>query len=189
MKKLLMCLAVLLILSGAAAAQNPTIGLFADQDVAPAPPYNTHCMTGVGIWQFQMWIWCLPPVEGMMCAEFKLNYPLNIISSTVTDNSAIISVQLGTLDTGMSVCYLACQNSWNWCFHQLIYVTTGEATTIDIVDHPDTDNIEFADCTPGYPTVEAVVLCGMQLNVATDDPGCQTGTQNASWGAIKSLYR
>ena len=189
MKKLLMCLAGLLILSGAAAAQSPTIGLFADQDVAPAPPYNTHCMTGVGFWQFEMWIWCLPPVEGQMCAEYRILYPANIIESTVTENGAIISVTLGDLGSGMSVCYLACQNSWNWCFHQLIYVTTAEATTIDIIDHPDTDNIEFANCLDGYPTVDAVVLCGMQLNVDPGDVGCATGTVNASWGAIKGLYR
>jgi len=190
MKKLLMCLVGILVLSGAAAAQSPTIGLFANQDVPPAPPYNTHCATGVGFWQFDMWIWCLPSPDGQMCAEFRIAYPANSIESTVTQNDAIVSVTLGTLGEGMSVCYIGCQNTWNWCFHQAMFVTTAETTTIDIIGHPDNGGfILFADCTPGYPLSEAVVLCGMQLNVDPGDPGCATGMADATWGAIKSLYK
>lgn len=190
MKKLLMCFVGLLFLSGAVAAQSPTIGLFGDQDVPPAEPYNSHCMTGIGMWIFEMWIWCLPSPDGQMCAEFAISYPANTIQSTVTPNAAIVSVTLGDLVNGMAVCYLTCQTTWNWCFHQQIYVTTTDATTIDIVGSPDNGGyLLFADCTPGYPLSDAVNLCGMQLNVDPGDPGCATGNAEASWGAIKSLFK
>lgn len=190
MKKLLMCLVGLLLLSSAAAAQNATIGLFADQDVAPAPAYESHCVTGEGLYTFEMWIWCRPSADGQMCAEFMLSYPANVITSTVTANVAIVSVSLGDLSTGMSVCFKTCQNTWLWCFHQLIYVTNTDVTTIDIMGHPENGGrILFADCREHYPLSEVPPICGMQLNTAPEDCFDPTGTEDSSWGAIKSLYR
>lgn len=49
------------------------------------------------------------------------SYPANVIQSTVTTNPSV-SVTLGTLDTGMSVCLVNCAWDWNWIFHQSLWV-------------------------------------------------------------------
>jgi hypothetical protein len=121
-----------------------------------------------------------------MCAEFMICYPANAIQSTVTANTAIISVSLGTLDTGMSVCYIVCQWDWHWCYHQLLYVTDGTQTNVEICPHPGVGVYQLANCEPGYPVEPVIIHSMLKLNHECPPEPC-IGTEEASWGAIKSL--
>jgi hypothetical protein len=126
------------------------IGLYAD------PGHSVSCVTGVGFYPVEMWIWCLPVEWEQICAEFAIQYPSNVIRSTVTSNDALISVTLGDIASGISVCYVQCQYNWYWLYHQLIYVIDDTPTWIEIVKHPDSF-IEcpsfapcyYAHCAPG----------------------------------------
>jgi hypothetical protein len=159
------------------------IGLFADE------LHSSWCATGVGFYAVEMWIWCVPNVvEGTICSEFRVCYPANVIQSTVTWNDAIISVSLGDLPSGLSVCYIMCQWDWYWIAHQALWVTDPTMTIVYICVHPDTGEYSFANCTPGYPMEPCIIYTNLYLNYGPAEPECLgTATQSASWGAIKSM--
>jgi len=179
MKKVLLIAAALLIVASTVNALPPVgyIGLFADAGhqvcnvMAPAPFYP-----------FTMWIWCLPSVNGMQAAEWMVTYPTNIIGSTVTQNPDI-TVALGSLNAGISVAYANCNLDWVWTHNQACYITDLAPSWIRIVPHPTAGAYQFANCQLGYP-IEAILL----LNNLAINQGCIVATQDATWGAIKSLF-
>jgi hypothetical protein len=178
MKKMLIFFALLLV-CGSASAQLPPagyIGLYVDDT------HSLWCAEGVGFYPFEMWIWCLPSDRGLICAEFVCVYPPNVIQSTVTQNPNV-SVTLGTIDTGMSVCYVACEWDWTWPFHQSLWVTDPTESNIIVEKHPDPNIvcIQFANCDPGYPTECVNVLTIININHCTNAVG------ESSWSAIKGL--
>jgi hypothetical protein len=184
MKKAILLAIALLLVSSAAFAQPPTgyIGLF------NCSVHSSWCATGVGFYPVQMYVWCLPSYFGQICAEFMVCYPVNVIQSTVTWNTPIISVQLGDLATGLSVCYIVCQWDWHWIANQLIYVTDPTPTYVYICAHPGPGVFQFANCEPGYPVEPCIKYTNLYLNYPLDSPECLgTATEDASWGAIKSM--
>jgi len=186
MKKALLLAFAILLISGAVNAQLPPdgyIGLYADE------AHSTQCVNGTGFYPFTLWIWCWPSVRGQICAEFLVQYPANVITSTVTPNDAIISVTLGDLANGMSVCYVGCELDWNWPFQQAMYCTDPTQTMITIGAHPDVGVYQFANCDSGYPTEPCIAYPSLLLNVLPDDCPEIVGTEETSWGAIKSLFK
>ncbi len=186
MKKTLLLLVALVLVASVANAQFPTgyIALFTDES------RTEWCVTGVGFYAAEMWIMCAPSYLGQMCAEFMICYPANVIQSTVTNNTAIISVTLGSLPAGMSVCYNDCQWAWHWNFHQTLWVTNTDQTYVEICPHPDTGEISFANCEDGFPMEPCIKFTHFYLNrdpVADDLCNPPTATEDASWGAIKSM--
>lgn len=193
MKRALLLALMLFFVTGGALAQlppQPYIGLFT------TAAHDTWCATGVPspFYVVEMWIFCLPSVNGMLCAEFAISYPASsVITATVTSNTPIISVAQGDLATGMSVCYIECQYAWNWCFHQTFYVNGTDQVLAELVPHsaPQITQLQFASCeTPQYPIEQAVKFTNLYINYdPITAPECQvTGTESKSWGAIKTLY-
>lgn len=185
MKKLILISIALLLVSGAVSAQPVGyIGLFIDED------RTSSCVTGVGFYPVEIWISCLPnPATGMLCAEFMLTYPPNVIQSTST-TTPLMCVTLGTIDTGMSACLCECAWSWTWLFHQMLYVTDPTPTEINIVKHPDpyVQCVQFANCDAGYPLECVKVFTKFLINQECP-PENPIGTERTSWGAIKGLYK
>lgn len=178
MKKALLLAVALLLISGSALA-CPGIGLFADPDRSICEVINPG-----GFFPFEMWIWFQPHlVNGAICEEFRICYPLNVIQSTVTWNDPIISVMLGDLPSGLSVCFLVCQYDFFWLCHQMCYLTDTLPAWIEVCPHPDVGVIQYADCTPGYPVWPNSVWNHLALNQP-----CVIGTEESSWGAIKGMY-
>ena len=158
------------------------IGLYASDT------HDNFCVAGSGMYQVEMWVWCLPGNNGQICAEFRVQYPTNVITSDVTGNAMLNSVTLGDLASGMSVCYVGCQYNWNWPFHQTLYVTSAEVTSARIVAHPLVGVYQFANCMDGFPLEECIGKPGLLINVDQSDPKCIGGTADATWGAIKGMY-
>jgi len=189
LKRIVLFVLVLVLLAGSSSAQLPPfgyMGLFVDET------RTSWCASGTPFYEFEMWIWCIPSERGMMCAEFAVCYPPNVIQSTITTNPDIC-VTLGTLATGMSACYCDCQWDWTWPFHQMLWVTDPAKTYIRLKKHPDPNitDYQFANCEPGYPT-ESVLLYTWRIfvNYESWEIECTgwIGTKDASWGAIKSMY-
>jgi hypothetical protein len=180
MKKVTLLVIALLFVAGAANAQF--IGLYTDET------HSYWCASGTGFYPVEMWVMCLPGPLGQICAEFMICYPANVIQSTTTWNTDLISVSLGDLASGLSVCYVVCQYDWHWIAHQLIYVTNEDQTMVYVCVHPDVGVYQFSNCEPGYPLEPCSILTNLYLNYGPEEPECQgTGTQDASWGAIKSM--
>ena len=186
MKKALLLAFAVLLISGAANAQLPPegyIGLYADG------ARLTQCASGVGMYPVEMWVWCWPSVRGAICAEFRIVYPGNLIQSTVTWNDDIISVALGDFPSGLSVCYIDCMMDWHWIGHQALYATSADQTVIEVGPHPDVAVYQFANCEDGYPTEPCIAYPSLLVNVEEVDCPEIVGTEETSWGAIKSLFK
>jgi len=187
MRKALLIVAVAILVSSAAQAQtNGYIGLFTDDT------RSSWCGTGTTPYPVEMYIWCLPNVDGMRCAEFMIAYPADatVIPATVTQNPDLALV-MGNLADGVSACYAVCVTEWNWVFHQTIYVTGPNQNMIQIVENPQSNAILFNDCVePDRPVYDAIPWTNLYLNYVDGiDPECsQTSTRESTWGAIKSLY-
>jgi hypothetical protein len=154
MKLFITVVLLVIVIAGAVYAQLPEvgyIGLYTDHPWRFDP--SKSCVTGLGFYPVEMYIYCLPSNLGMLCAEFMLTYPDNVIQSTVTTNPEV-SVTLGTLDTGMSVCFVDCHWDWICPFHQSLWVIDQTPSWIEIVKHPD----PMILCVQFYPCVSA--LCG-----------------------------
>jgi len=134
MRSLVIVAVLLLVCPIPAHAQDGYIGLYTDES------HSGSCSTGQGFYPVEIWICLLPfGYYGQFCAEFAIQYPDNVIRSTVTENLSLISVQLGDLSSGVSVCYVDCQYSWYWLFHQTVYVVNEIPAWIEIIKHPEYD--------------------------------------------------
>ncbi|HSG27461.1 MAG TPA: hypothetical protein VLA34_03200 [Candidatus Krumholzibacterium sp.] len=191
MKKCLLIVAAVLLFSSAAFAQAPPvgyIGLFLDD------AHSVWCATGaVPYWPATLYVWFLPSVNGQICAEFAIDYggDPGIVKIAPT-NAGHISVALGALDTGMSVCFVECQNDWHWGFTQGMFINTASKVTIRVIAHPEVNppTYQFANCLEDFPMEPIISLSNVYINSEIGvDPECEAmGTAPASWGAIKNLY-
>ena len=182
MRKATLLAIALLFVAGTASAEftGHYIGLFTGED------HSYWCVDGVGFYPAEVWIMSKPGPNGIICNEFSICYPPNAIQSTVTWNTPIISVTLGDLPSGLSVCYIVCQYDWFWIAHQAIWVTDPTQTFLAVCPHPDIGIYQVADCTPGYPTVECWGISDFYLNFGPEE--CPAiGTEDTSWGAIKQM--
>jgi len=189
MKRILILTVVMLMVAGFAHTQLPPVG-YIGLYLNPEPPVvPVCCARGVGFYPVEMWIWALPSENGMLCSEFMITYPANVIQSTVT-TSPLVCVTLGTLASGMSACLCSCAWDWTWYFHQLLYVTDPLPTNVQIVKHPDPYIlcVQFANCFPGYPTECVIVHTKLGLNQECPPEPC-IGVEEASWGAIKDQLK
>lgn len=178
MKKVLLVAAALLLIAGAVNAKG-YVGLFADQGHS-----DCDVMLVGGFMPFELWIWMLPEGHGLQAAEYKITYPAGVISSTVTTNPDI-TVSLGDITSGISVAFGPCEMGWVWSQHQACYLTSSAPGFVTISGRPDAlpYGLQYASCELGYPIYGFTVLNNLALN-----RGCQIATENASWGAIKSLF-
>lgn len=174
---------VVLMLSGSALAGG-YIGLWSDGT-------HTSCSAnGVGFYPVEMWVWAKPdPTLGMICADFAVSYPVNVITSTLTKNVTIISVDIGDYWYGYTACMISCQYDWVWIGHQLLYVCDPTQTRCEIINHSDIYDIQFAACTPGYPVYSVPAMPRLWLNVGTGPCADPIAADETSWGAIKSIYK
>ena len=188
MKRYLMIFLAVLLFSTAVSAQtNGYIGLFADDT------HTTWCTAAATIpGAFTMYIIALPRDDGMFCAEFAIQMPADptLVMATATPNPDN-SVIMGDLASGVSFCYLVCQNDWVWIYNVMMVDQAGNQNMVQIVPHPDAGGPWFANCVlPDRPIYEAVVFTNLYVNYENGvDPECsETATAERTWGAIKSLY-
>ena len=190
-KTLLIAAAIMLLASSVSAVLPPVgyIGIFKDDTHAVDPRANTVCPGPYGM--FSAWIWCLPSVNGLQAAEFAVAFPpVVLIQATVKNPN--ITVELGTLQTGISIAFgeTTCQMDWAWLYQLTCVVLspTPVQTKIDIIPHPGTLPVpayQFATCELGYPIEPCIYLTPLYLCYVPDGP---LGVQETNWGAIKSLF-
>jgi hypothetical protein len=141
-----------------------------------------------------MWIWCLPINNCALCTEFMISYPYNVIQTTnITMNSQIIAVDVGSFETGYTVCFKDCEYGWFWIAHQELFVTDETPTWVELLEHPDPDRlmdcVYFLDDTIpwGQPyCVEVHTRFGINRHCPPEDP---VGAGESTWSSIKSLCK
>ena len=128
MKHILLAAAIIASLAGSAGAQLPprgNISLYADG----ARSYNAYCAVpwGFSIAKIEMWVWCQPGENGLWGFECAVAYPSNVIADRVT-YSGDLATRQGSLLTGLSAAFGACQWDWRWVAHQTLYVNSPQQT-------------------------------------------------------------
>ena len=192
MKNCLLLILVVALLSPAAKAQPPVgyIGLFTDSG------HSSWCAYGTTPYYLvTMYIWCLPSVNGQMCAEFAIDYTADagVVKAAVTPSSHV-SVALGNLDTGMSVCFTECQTEWHYAFTQALFINTSAKLAFQIIPSPavkPTPKYQFASCLEDFPLEPCIVFTNLYINYQNGiDAECSTTpVEAATWGAIKNIYQ
>ena len=192
MKKLLTVLLLTAILSGSAIAQAPPVsyvGLYCDEH------HSSRCAAGAGSYEFLMWIWVLPGVDGLAAVEFAMEYPAGVIPGEVERNP-IFSTQIGDLSSvdGVATAASECLEDWTWVFRQTLHVTTSDPMEVRIKGSTIGEFVYetpiHTSCEYGFPIYELHVLNYLYINYSGTEYECSTiGTESKSWGAIKSLFR
>jgi len=182
-KALLLLFALLLCAGSAVALTGAYMGLYTDN------AHSNWCASGPGFYPVEMWIWCLPGDQGAIANEFRISYPYNVQQLATNWQWPIIyNIIGGDLSTGISIQYISCQTDWFWLCRVTLMVTDPTQTHLAIVGHPDTGVYRIWNCQPGYPWETVNVLTNLYINYTYDEPLCQgTATDEASWGAIKSI--
>lgn len=135
----------------------------------------------------EMWVWALPGELGMVCVEYTVEYPANVVRSTVTFPPGLVRLA-GDIVGGLSLCFPECRYDWCRTAHQLLYVADAAHSVLGIGPHPDTGLSRFAVCTEGYPLEPFTVLTNLYINYGPAEPECgATAAETASWGAIKGM--
>jgi hypothetical protein len=186
MKRILLTIALIGVLAAPASAQ--LISLWADADM-------TSCSVTPGMGgTFDLYICVEPDTRGVFGAEFSITNPSPAIFFTppgeVTWNSAAqVTVSMGSFfGSGISLGFNQCINvpmwiaSYNFTNYEMnpVFFTLGVATTGDppVVQ----DHINVAICDEAHTKVE-----GFAYNHFGINQGCEIGTEETSWGAIKSM--
>jgi hypothetical protein len=196
MMKMLLAIAVIVLAASSVFALPETgyMGLFADATHNTDPTsggagYNV-CPPQYG--QFQCWIWCLPSVNGLQAAEFAVSFPPTVVVLTITTNYPHITIEIGSLDGGISIAFGEgnCRTDWVWTHNfTCMSLAAGTPAQISIVPHPSVLPVpayQFASCSIGYPIEPCINLC--PLYICYPYPAGPLGTERKNWGAIKSLF-
>ncbi len=142
------------------------IGLFADST------HSNWCEQGSGFQEIEMWGWCLPSADGMQAVQFGLQYPENIVPSTITFSSAIEGLPLGALPDGISLAFDGCHHDWLWIFRQTLYILNEDETSIEVIKHqtdPYHETPIHCICEVGLPIEELKIYSNLCINHCASD--------------------
>jgi hypothetical protein len=145
------------------------------------------------MYEFEMWIWCQPDVNGLRGVEFAIDYPDGVIPAAPEINPGFMTPWIGSLETGVATVANDCAEGWIWVFRQTIYVTSpGEMAIrlIGYIGNPQYDVPIYTACEEelGYPIHTFNILTDLYINYSPDMEECGClAAEDASWGAIKAL--
>lgn len=186
MKRILLTIALVAVLAAPASAQF--ISLWADENM-------TECSVTPGAGgTFDLYVFIEPDSRGIFGAEFSIDNPSGAIFFTPPgvpfDNPAAnITVSMGNyFGGGISLGFGACHEAAIWITRinftsyemSAVFFTLGVATTGEPPVTQETINV--AICDEAHTKLE-----GFAYNHFGINQGCEIGTEESSWGAIKSL--
>jgi hypothetical protein len=187
MKKLAMSALFLMLMFGSAVAHNGALSLYTDIALS-------SCSAAIGPFgqsTFNMYYVRDAGPDLGNAVEFRLEASIPDALFLGTEWTTAIQVTLGDILTGISLTSSQCMGANESVVYigAITIMYTGfndaELFTIMVKEDPGADppGIYITTCVPGNPM--ATVLGGTFVFNGT----CNTGVQDTSWGAIKSLYR
>lgn len=177
MKKILLTIAAIALFAAPASAQM--FSLWSDEtmsecDFYTAAPYVTY----------NVYLMLEPGPTGAFGAEYMLTLPLQQLVQVPTPSPAIaVAMGNATGTPGISLGFLSCQSETFMVYSFLMLALSTDPGYYEVLPHADTGKLIIAECTePLRPELAANALNKFGFNDA-----CVTGTEESSWGAIKSM--
>ena len=163
MKRIAICLVLVLLVSAHARAQLPergAIGLYADEY-----HYNT-CLNGTGILTFYCFV--LPSVTGMQCVELSTELSSqNIWVLSVDYNPDCTEPVLGGVPGDLSLCFNSCHSTdWVMAFSATLFVEVETPQSITLGPYSGNPYMIIQDCE------EVDTQADLATNLYINDPGC-----------------
>ena len=176
MKKILLTIAAIALFAAPASAQM--FSLWADEGM-------TSCAVQTGPYTpFTIFVFLDPGPDGAFAAEYKLVGPVGHFSTANTKaafvSGATIGVPFGA--PGMAAPFLSCQNDLVWVWNVTCMGPSMDAGFYLLEPNDDSGNLGIAICPGDRPLADGVLYNYFGFN---DD--CRIGTEESSWGAIKSM--
>lgn len=144
----------------------------------------TDCdYTGPNYMPFPVYFVLEPGPTGAFAAEYKFNVPSNLLTQE-THPSPVISVAEGTATNGygISVGFLTCQSE-AFVIYDFLFVPLGDTPGyLTVTNHDNTGKLIIAECPGDRAEIPATVYNNFGFNTS-----CVVGTEESSWGAIKSM--
>jgi hypothetical protein len=166
----------------------------------PDETHSSWCISGSPQYSAYVWFWAIRSPEGLIGAEFDVQYPSNVIPDTLIMNDALIDSYEGGLPGGIRIQFSDCQTHFVWLCKQRISVTSTDKTAIALSGHPETGLIRLSMCEAGHP-YKTCWSCSLLVNYTEGMAECMAfepyglpctepvGVRGSTWGAIKSVYR
>jgi len=144
--------------SGARTQPVGKIGLYIDEQ------HSTNEVETPGT--FNVYVFCLPSSNGMKCAEYSVAFTPGLVAFNVTSHPDV-SIEVGSLTGGMSVCFVDCRGDWVWTHQFSVLARTGDPAEIVLKRNPLTGGLVFANCFPGSPLENVIISSKICLNAFT----------------------
>jgi hypothetical protein len=176
MKKILLTIAAIALFAAPASAQ--VYSLWADEAM-------TSCAVTTNPYTpFTIFVFLDPGPDGAFAAEYKLVGPAGHFS-TANEKAAFVSgatigVPFGA--PGMAAPFLSCQSDLVWVWNVTCMGPTPDPGYYLLEPNDDSGNLGIAICPGDRPLADATLYNHFGYN-----DGCLVGTEESSWGAIKSL--
>ena len=156
------------------------VGIYADENhtqcsLYPAP-YNL----------VTLWVWVQPGDDGMMCVEYEIVTPYNVIdAATIVNPLAGYHIGDAIVPPGATVCFPSCWTDWIWIHQITCLVTDAGPSIVSLEPHGDLGVIRATTCAEPEPQYEEMT----KINDMFINQDCCLSSEESSWGAIKSILR
>lgn len=176
MKKILLTIAAIALFAVPASAQM--LSIWGDVEMTTCEYYGDAYVP------FQIYLILEPGPDGVFAAEYMLVLPSNLMVQVQTPSPAISIVKDNPIGPpGVSVGFLTCQMEPLVVYQFQMFPTSADPSHIQIVENADTGKLIIANCEePLRPEMPCAVFDYFGFNA-----GCIVGTEESSWGAIKSM--
>ncbi len=177
MKKAIIIVLAMFVISAPAAAQQ--LSLWADEA-------QTQCMvtTAAGYQPFNLFVFLEPGVEGAFAVEYKMEILPGHFSTVQTPNPVVSGATIGVWfnSPGISAPFISCQVAPFWVVNLTMMAPDVTPGHYNLTLNDDSNFMGVAICPDPRPLADAIALNQFGFNA-----DCVVGTEESSWGAIKSL--
>jgi hypothetical protein len=182
MKRILLVMVIVMLVSTAVSAQLPPqgyFGLFFDAS------RTNWCYTGSGMITF--YFFALPNVDGLKCVEVMAPPPAGFFIFGTVLHADVVQPVMGELATGLVACFGNCWYEWVQVLSATLMIPDENPAEIPIAAFPGSPYPKMLDClVPDATELEAISWTHLYTNYA-ECPGY--ANQESTWGAIKNMYQ
>ena len=133
-----------------------------------------------------LWVWVQPGQDGMMCVEYEIVIPFNVIDAyTQVNPAAGYHIGDAIVPPGAEVCFPGCVTDWIWIHQVMCLVTDANPSIVTLEPHDDAGILRATTCAEPAPWYEEMT----KINDMFFNQGCCLAAEESSWGAIKSILR